>query len=87
MKTIYAFLGLFWASLIVMVVVDFVLGPRAEFLNAYSVVERIIGQTPSAGDSAVAQKLGAFGEFAAVLAANAALGGILTVLVRWFAKQ
>jgi hypothetical protein len=74
------------ASLVVMIVVDVILGPKAEFLNAYSVVQRMIGQTPSAGESLVAQKLGAFGEFVVVLATNLAVGGILTALVRLFTK-
>ena len=74
------------ASLAVMIIVDVILGPKAEFLNAYSVVQRLIGQTPSAGESLVAQKLGAFGEFIVVLATNLAVGGILTALVRLFTK-
>lgn len=86
MKTTHLFLGLSMASLVVMIVVDVILGPKAEFLNAYSVVQRMIGQTPSAGESLVAQKLGAFGEFVVVLATNLAVGGILTALVRLFTK-
>jgi len=69
-----------------MTLVDFVIGPKAEFLNAYSVFQRMVGQTPSAGDSLVAQKLGAFGEFGVVLVANAAVGGILTAVVRSFTR-
>ena len=70
-----------------MIIVDMVLGSKAEFLSAFSVVQRIIGQTPSHGESLVAQKLGAFGEFAVVLAANLVIGGILTLLVRIFAGK
>ena len=76
------FLYLSAASLIVMVVIDIILGPRAEFLNAYSVVLRMIGKTPPAGESLVAQRLGALGEFGVVLAVNLAVGGSLTVLIR-----
>ena len=82
MKTVHLFLLLSAASLIVMVVVDVVLGPKAEFLNAYSMLQRLVGQAPSAGDSLVARKLGAVGEFAVVIGANLIVGGILTAIVR-----
>jgi len=82
MKTLSLFLGLSAASLVVMTIVDFAIGSKAEFLNAYSVVQRMIGQTPSAGDSLVAQKLGALGELGVVLGANLAVGGVLTAVVR-----
>lgn len=39
MKTLQFFLLLSAASLSVMVIVDLVLSPKAEFLNAYSVVQ------------------------------------------------
>lgn len=39
-----------------MIVVDALLNAKAEFLNAYSVIERILGRAPSAADSLVAQK-------------------------------
>lgn len=87
MKTMYIFLGASAASLIIMVVVDFIMGPEAEFLNAYSVFQRLLGQQPSIGESVVAQKLGALGEFVVVLAANLAVGGIVTAIVRLFIKQ
>lgn len=86
MPTTYLFLGFSAASLVVMTLVDFMIAPKAEFLNAYSVFQRMVGQTPSVGDSLVAQKLGAFGELGVVLLANAAVGGILTAVVRSFTR-
>lgn len=82
MKTAYLFLLFNAASLIVMLVVDFVLGPKAEFLNAYSVLQRLVGQAPSAGESLVARNIGVPGEFAAVIGANLIIGSILTAIVR-----
>lgn len=76
------FLLLFAASLIVMVVVDAFLGARAEFMNAYSALQRLAGQVPAAGDSLIARKLGVVGELAVVIVTNLAIGGILTVVVR-----
>ena len=69
-----------------MVVVDFVLGPKAAFLNAYSVLQWMIGQAPSAGESLIARKLGALGELGIVLTANLAVGGLVTALVRIFTR-
>jgi hypothetical protein len=87
MKTVYLFLLLSAASLIVMVIVDFVLGSKAELLNAYSVLQRLLGQAPTAGDSLVARKLGAVGEFAVVIVVNFIIGGILTAMVRFFTSR
>ena len=86
MKILALFLGFSAVSLAAMTVIDFVIGPKAEFLNAYSVFQRTIGQTPSAGESLVAQKLGALGELGVVLGANLAIGGILTIVVRLLAR-
>ena len=82
MKTAYLFLLLSTVSLIVMVAVDFSIGEKAEYLNAYSALQRLVGQAPSAGESLVAQKMGVMGEFAAVIGANLVIGGILTAIVR-----
>ena len=87
MRTLLIFLTLSAVSLIVMIIVDMVLGSRAEFLSAFRVVNRNLGQTPSHGESLVAQKLGAFGEFVVVLAVNLIIGGILTMLVRIFSAK
>jgi hypothetical protein len=87
MKTVYLFLLLSAASLIVMVIVDVVLGSKAELLNAYSVLQRLLGQAPTAGDSLVARKLGAVGEFAVVIVVNFIIGGILTAMVRFFTSR
>lgn len=82
MRTLNLFLLASATSLIVMAVIDWLIGPKAEFLNAYSVFQRMIGQQPSAGDSLVTQKLGAAGELGVVLAANLAIGGIITAIIK-----
>lgn len=80
MKAIYLLSVFSLASTIIMVVVDLLLGARNEFLNAYSVLQRMFGQTPFAGDSPVAQKIGAMGEAAAVFV-DSAIGAALTAIV------
>lgn len=68
--------------LLAMILIDRALGPRAEFLNAWSVVERLLGRTPHAGESFVARRIGALGELVAVLLANTAIGTLLAFLIR-----
>jgi hypothetical protein len=80
MKYLYLIAIASLGSLLAMIGIDFVLGARAELLNAWSVVERLLGRTPSAGDSIVARKFGASGELICVLLVNLLIG---TCLGRW----
>lgn len=74
------------ASLVVMAVVDHLIGQKAEFLDAWSLVERLLGWPPSAGDRVVDSRLGTTGGAVAVPAVNAGIGGILTAVVWWFRR-
>ena len=73
-------------SLVAMILIDRSLGSRAGFLNAWSVVERLLGRSPSAGISVVAHRTGALGELAVVIAANVVIGTLLAALVRLVAR-
>lgn len=73
-------------SLLAMILIDRAIGPKAEFLNAWSVLERLFGREPSAGLSMVARRIGAVGEFVTVLVANTAIGTLLALLVRFAAR-
>jgi len=84
MKSIPIFIILSVASLLVMIVLDYVLGARAEFINAWSVIERLLGRPPSAGESAVFRYRGALGELIIVGLINVLIGGVLTLVVRLF---
>ena len=70
------------ASLLVMITVDYLIGGKAEFLNAWSVFERLWGRTPAAGDSMVYRTIGGFGELVVVLLVNSLIGAGLALLVR-----
>jgi hypothetical protein len=70
------------ASLVAMILIDRAMGARAEFLNAWSVFERLLGRPATSGDSVVATHLGAFGELCVVLVVNATIGTLLAVCVR-----
>lgn len=63
MKLVYVISAV---SLIVIIVVDFVIGSEAEFLNAFSVPERLLGRQPTAGTSVAANEYGAWGELCIV---------------------
>ena len=65
-----------------MVVIDRVLGARAEFLNAWSVVERLLGRSPTFGASVIASRFGPMGELVAVISVNLAAGFLLALLLR-----
>jgi hypothetical protein len=69
-------------SLVTMALIDRALGGRAEFLNAWSAVERLLGRVPSGGTSLVAARLGAFGEAVVVILVNTGIGALLATLVR-----
>ncbi|UCH47696.1 MAG: hypothetical protein JSU95_16810 [Betaproteobacteria bacterium] len=87
LSILYLFLGLSAASMVVMMAVDLLLGARAEFLNAYSVAQRVLGQAPTVGESLVAREFGAEAELIFVVVANLIIGGVVTVVVRYLAKQ
>ena len=65
-----------------MVIVDYLIADAAEFLNAWSVVERLLGREPTAGGSAVYGLVGAFGEAVTVLAATFFIALLLSALLR-----
>ena len=82
MNILILFVGSSIVSFVVMVVVDYFLGPRAEFINAYSALERLFGQNASAGKSHVALEYGVSGELLGVLIVSLLGGFVLTVLVK-----
>ena len=66
----------------IMVVVDYVLGEKAEFLNAWSVVVKLFRLPMEVPTSQIMQRYGLEGELLAVLLANGIIGFILVQLVR-----
>ena len=73
-------------SLAAMILIDRTLGQRAEFLNAWSVVERLLGRSPAAGISLIASRLGAVAELVLVLLVNLGIGALLALAVHLFSK-
>ena len=82
MQSAKILLALTCFSLLVMLVIDYFIGAQAEFLNAYSVLQRLIGQQPTFGNSMVAEKSGSTGEFLIVIITNISIAGVITYFVR-----
>ena len=70
-----------------MVIVDFILGPKAEFLNAFSVMQRLIGQQTTTGKSMIANTFGTVGELAVVIIVNIIIGVLLTFIMQLFLRR
>ncbi len=66
-----------------MTLIDYVLAEQAELLNAWSVVQRLFGQTPDAGESLVYQLTGAVGELLTVMLFNLFVAGLLAGLINF----
>lgn len=69
------------ASLSIMLIVDYVLGAEAEHLNAWVILNRLLGNTTTVGDSLAIQKLGLVGATLLMLAINFIFGIILIKLI------
>ena len=81
MKGLKLYLLLTLFSLSIMAVVDYLLGDKAEFLNAWSVMQRLFGVNTDAGNSIVYQHYGQLGELVCVLVANMIFAAILMLIV------
>lgn len=66
----------------VMVVADYFLGPKAEFLNAFTALQRIVQQEPRIAKTLVAREFGETGELLAVIAVNLIIGAIATAVTK-----
>jgi hypothetical protein len=71
----------------VFVLVDYLLGARAEYLNAWSVVERLAGREPAADQSTIARAVGPTGELLIVTAICVTAGAVLTALWRLLRRR
>ena len=87
MKTMHLIIIFSVLSLATMILVDYIIGPKAEFLNAFSAAQRLIGQEPTFGYSMVATKFGSVGELIVIIIANLAAGGTLTFITRFFVRS
>lgn len=74
------------ASLCIMIIIDYVIGAEAEHLNAWVIVNRLLGRDIGIGDSLAIQKLGLWGATLLMLGANTVFGAILIQLIQLFIR-
>ena len=79
---IYAVAGV--GALCIMIIIDYVLGPEAEHLNAWVIVNRWLGRPTGLADSLAVRKLGLIGATALMIVVNGMLGFVLINLLRGF---
>ena len=70
-----------------MIGIDYFLGDKAEFLNAWSVVQRFFGANAEAGKSAIYLHYGQLGELTCVLLVNMFLASLLVLIVNLSRKK
>jgi len=70
-----------------MISVDYYIGEEAEFLNAFSALERLVDQEPSVKESYIAKQYGPIAELFIVVLANITAGSILTVSIKMFTRH
>lgn len=70
------------ACLCIMIIIDYVLGPEAEHLNAWVIVNRLLGNKPNIGDSLAIKHLGLSGATLLMLLTNALFGILLIQLLK-----
>lgn len=65
-----------------MIIIDFILGAEAEHLNAWVIINRLIGIDTGIPDSLAIRQLGLLGATLLMLAINMTFGAILINLIR-----
>ena len=72
------------ACLGIMIIIDYLLGAEAEHLNAWVIVNQLIGNDLGIGSSLAINKLGLLGATALMLVLNGLFGAVLINLLRLF---
>ena len=78
--SIYLAAGL--ASLAIMIIIDFILGAEAEHLNAWVIVNRLLGHHSGIPDSLAIRKFGLAGAAALMIVVNIVFGFLLMNILR-----
>ena len=74
------------ACLCIMMIIDYVLGAEAEHLNAWVIVNRLLGRETGIGDSLAIRQFGLAGATFLMLFLNTLFGAILIQLIRLFIR-
>ena len=71
---------------LIMIFIDYLLGPEAEFLNAWVIVNKLIGRESGVGDSMVMKQVGLAGATVIMIFVNTAIGAAFVHLGRYFIR-
>lgn len=91
MKTLFYYPFLIYvaaalACLFIMIIIDYFLGTGAEHLNAWVIINRLLGCHSVLPDSLAIRKLGLAGAAVLMLLANTVFGVVLINLIRLFIR-
>ena len=91
MKTLFSYPILIYvaagiACLCIMIIIDYVLGAAAEHLNAWAIVNKLLGRDSGIADSLAMRHLGLTGATLLMLIANALFGVALIHLIQLFIR-
>ncbi|MEP2669473.1 MAG: hypothetical protein ABJH04_10785 [Cyclobacteriaceae bacterium] len=70
------------AAICIMIIIDFILGAEAEHLNAWVIVNRLLGIETTIGDSLAIRHFGLAGATFIMLAINTIFGAVLIQLIK-----
>ena len=70
------------ACLCIMIIVDYVLGAEAEHLNAWVIINRLLGRNTGIGDSMAIRHFGLWGATVIMILVNTVFGIILMQLIK-----
>ena len=82
--SIYLIAGM--ACLSIMVIIDYLLGAEAEQLNAWVILNRLVGRETGIPDSLAIRQLGLAGATLAMVVMNMLFGTVLIFLLKSFIK-
>ena len=77
--SIYLFAGI--ACLCIMLIIDYILGAEAQHLNAWVILQEILGHSSKFGDSLALQKMGLAGATILTIVVNGIFGFLLIQLL------
>ncbi len=83
---IWIYLAASVACHLIMILVDYLLGPEAEFLNAWVIVNKLIGRETGVGDSMVMKQVGLMGATLIMIFVNTAIGASLVQISRYMIR-
>ena len=71
------------ASLCIMVLIDYFMGAKAEHLNAWAIINKLVGIDPKVPDGLAIRKLGLYGAAFLMILVNIIFGFVLITIFKY----